>query len=205
MRVLLACFASLAAASPAAAQQAGTGTGYPSDKVLAAFATACSGVEDPAVMRASALAAGWTEIVPDPASQLGRLIAMGEAEVRKDAEIKVLRGLFLKRTVAGRSLFLVGSGIELGTLHSYGCRLYDFAAPEPIPAEALESWAVRKPNQTQAQGGVVRHVWNPGLKPGHMEMEVSFVAQDAPIRREPLFSALSGLAMTATAMESLEQ
>jgi hypothetical protein len=205
MRILLACLASLAAASPAAAQQAGAAMDYPSDKVLAAFATACSGAEDPAVMRASALAAGWTEFVPDPASQLARLIAVGEAEVRKDSEVGILPGLVLRRTVAGRGLFLVGSGIELGNLRSYGCRLYDFAAPGPIPAEALESWAVRKPSQTQTQEGVVRHVWNPGLKPGHMEMEVSFVAQDAPVRREPLFSALSGLTMTATAMELLEQ
>jgi hypothetical protein len=205
MRPLLACLAWLAAASPAAAQGADAGTAYPADKVLAAFATACSGVEVPAVMRASVLAAGWTEIVPEPASQVARLIAAGQAEVRKDGEIKILPGIVASRTVAGRGLFLVGSGIELGKLHSYGCRVYDFAATEAVTAEALERWAVRKPNDTQAQAGAVRNVWNPGLKPGHMEMEVSFVARDAPIRREPLFSALSGLAMTATAMESLDQ
>jgi hypothetical protein len=130
---------------------------------------------------------------------------VGQAEASKDAEIKLLPGIVARRTVAGRDLFLVGSGIELGKLHSYGCRVYDFAATEALTAEALKRWAVRKPNDAQAQAGAVRNVWNPGLKPGHMEMEVSFVAQDAPIRREPLFSALSGLAMTATAMELIEK
>lgn len=204
MRAAWACLAAVAAASPALAE-ASNAAPYPAEAVLAAFATACSGVEDPAVVRASASAAGWIEIVPDPASQVARLIAVGRAEASKDPETKLLPGILRARTVAGRTLFLVGSGVALGSLRSYGCRLFDFAATDPIPPEALENWAVRKPTHSESVEGVIRHVWNPGMKPGHMEMEVSFVAQDAPIRQEPLFSALSGLTLTATAMELLDK
>ena len=207
-RIAPAVLALLAAPSLASAQTpaaAGNPALYPAEKVLAAFATACSGVENPAVLRASALAAGWKEISPDPASQVGRLIAAGMGEIAKDPETKILPGLVLTRIVEGRELFLVASGVEIEALRAYGCRIYDFSAPAAISPEELERWAVRKPNDSQSQQGAVRHVWNPGLKPGHMEMEVSFVPQDAPIRREPLFASLSGLIFTATAMEPIEK
>ena len=46
--------------------------------------------------------------------------------------------------------------------------------------------------------GFSKNVWNPGLKPGHMEMEVSYAAPGALAATG---IPLTGLVLTATAVE----
>lgn len=177
---------------------------YPAREVLEAFATACSGIENMAVAQASVIAAGWQPIPPEDKGELMQLVAYGKAMLAKsDPDMKLIEGGEYRKTVAGRDLGLALSGVDLETIRSQGCRVYDFAATAPISPEDLESWAVRKPNDTQTPAeGLVKQVWNPGLKPGHMEMEVSFAAPGA---LKTLDIPLSGLIFTATAMEFLKK
>ena len=177
---------------------------YPAREVLAAFATACSGIENMAVAKASIVAAGWQPIPADDKGALRQLVDYGKARlVESDPEAKLLAGGEYRMAVAGRELSLALSGVDLETIRSQGCRVYDFAATAPISAENLEDWAVRKPgSSTEPAPGIIKHVWNPGLKPGHMEMEVSYAAPGALAGTG---IPLTGLVFTATAMEFLKK
>jgi hypothetical protein len=185
---------------------------YPAREVLEAFATACSGIEIPAVASASLQAAGWEAIDPAADSQIGRILAGGRAAMEaadvadpEGPQTTMTDGGTYRREVAGRELFAIVSGVVLDDVASYGCRIYDLSAPAPLTPDELESWAVRKPQMVPTGlPGATKHVWNPGLKPGHIEMEVSFVPRGtrlpAPIADIPL----SGLVMTASALEFLD-
>lgn len=175
---------------------------YPVEAVLAAFAAGCGKVHEPAQAEAAARQAGWRVAVPEPGSPIARLVAGGQAAVREDPEATILPGATMTREVAGRTLYLVFSGVRYDSVAGRGCRVYDFDAPAPLAPGLLTDWVGRAPSQSQSQSGVTRHVWNPGLAEGQMELEISFVAADAPVRAQPLFSALSGVALVATAMES---
>lgn len=193
----------LALAAQAAGEEPAEPEPYPARAVLAAFATACSGIEDVEVARASARAAGWKEFEPDAASAIGRIVSLGAGMMAQAAPaVETIDGGVWRRDVAGRELFLVISGVRDPQVSSHGCRLYDLDAPAPIDAEDLRAWAARDP-ESAALGipGGVKYVWNPGLKPGHMEMEASFVPQGAALP-EPLAGIpLSGLVLTASAVE----
>ena len=178
---------------------------YPWSEVLNAFATACSGVENAAVNRASVAAAGWEEYQPDADDALGQIVAYGieaiDEEALEDDEspTEMLPGSTWRMTVADRPLHLALSGVRIDDISSTGCRIYDFDAPQPPRIDALESWAVRTPTSTESPAeGLIKYIWNPGMKPGHMEMEIAFVAPGAnPIKDVPL----SGLVLTATDLE----
>ena len=173
MRLLAPLVLAAALPCPLQAQDAD----YPAHEVLAAFATACSGVENTAGK--DALAASVAGEGADAPEQLGG------GEFRKD--------------VAGRTLYLAVSGLLTGDIETRGCRVYDFDAPRGLTAEELERWAVRAPNDRQELGGgMSRATFNPGLKPGHMEMEAYFV----PAGAEPLPGIdLQGIGLVATAIE----
>ena len=182
---------------------------YPHRDVLDAFATACSGVEVPAVTHASVLAAGWQKIEPAPDTQIARIVNGGAAAVAAEntadpegPQAEMLPGGIYRKEVAGRELFAVISGVTFGDIASYGCRVYDLAATQGIPGEELERWAVRPPiGEVTGLPGVTKFVWNPGLKPGHMEMEVSFMPAGTPLPQPISDIPVSGLILTATAME----
>jgi hypothetical protein len=181
---------------------------YPARDVLTAFAAACAGVDQADSGRATALAAGWREADPEPGGQLATLLSEAKAalarEVAREGPAEALPGAVLFTEVGGRSLALVTSGVVMEGMVGRGCRVYDFAAPEKIALDELKSWAGREPNQYETREGMTRAVWNPGLKTGQMEMEVSFVAPDAPIRKHPLFRSLSGVVLVATAIDLRE-
>lgn len=196
----------------AAAGQTAEPAPYPARDVLDAFATACSGIESPAVAKASVLAAGWEAIEPAAESRIGRIIAGGLAAMKaQDAADPdgpkgemVASGVY-RREVSGRELFAVISGVSFGESASYGCRVYDLDAPASLTVKDLEQWAVREP-QPVATGlpGATKFVWNPGLKPGHMEMEASFVPDGTKLPEPIAGIPLSGLVLTATAIDILE-
>jgi|GEM_PF-1722827 len=191
------------------ADRAVADNGYPLRKVLEAFGTACSGVEVTAVTQASAQAAGWDRFEPAPDSAIGQIIASGLRLVAEDDDgdpVEIIDGGVWSKQVAGRDLVLIISGATFSGIASYGCRVYDLAAPAAPTAEQLQEWAVREPQQVfTGLPGAYKFVWNPGLKPGHMEMEASFVPQGtvlpAPLEGIPL----SGLVLTASALEFLDQ
>jgi hypothetical protein len=193
----------LAAALPGAAQA--QDAEYPAGEVLAAFATACSGVEDTAVNLASAEAAGWQRLASDADTPITRLVRQGKdalaASVAAEAGTAPaeLGGGEFRKVVADRTLYLAVSGLMIGDMATRGCRLYDFDAPRGLTAEELEQWAVRAPNDRQElPGGMSKATFNPGLKPGHMEMEAYFV----PTGAQPLPGIeLQGIGLVATAIE----
>ncbi|HEY6815822.1 MAG TPA: hypothetical protein VI168_09810 [Croceibacterium sp.] len=178
---------------------------YPAGAVLAAFATACSGVEDTAVNLASAEASGWERLAADADTPINTLVRQGEealaASVEEEggeAPQRLGSGEF-RKVVAERTLYLAISGLMLGDIATRGCRLFDFDAPRGLTAEELEQWAVRAPNDRQElPGGSTKATFNPGLKPGHMEMEAYFV----PAGAQPLPGIdLRGIGLVATAIE----
>lgn len=177
---------------------------YPADTVLAAFATACSGIENMDVAKASASAAGWEvfDTVAHPDSAISKIIDYGKEAIAQDDETTMIDGGAYRHVVSGRELFLVLSGVSVDTVQVQGCRIYDLAATAPIDEETLEDWAVRAPQAVPVGlNNVTKQIWNPGLKPGHMEMEVSFIPQDADLGAAFGELPLSGLVFIATAME----
>lgn len=178
---------------------------YPAGEVLAAFATACSGVENTAVNLASAEAAGWERLAADADTPITRLVQQGQdalaASVEQEAgeAPEMLGSGEFRKLVGDRTLYLAVSGLMIGDIATRGCRLFDFDAPRGLTAEELELWAVRAPNDRQElPGGSTRATFNPGLKPGHMEMEAYFV----PAGAQPLPGIdLRGIGLVATAIE----
>lgn len=176
---------------------------YPIDAVLAAFATACSGVENTAVNLASADAAGWVRLPENSDSPVSKLTRAGKQAVMAlaadGATITTLDGGEFRKEVSGRTLYLAISGTRQGNINVRGCRLYDFAAPAAPTSKQLHDWSGRDPNDSQAsQQSIVRHVFNPGLKPGHMEMEIFYIPPGTTL--VPGFE-LSGLSLVASALE----
>lgn len=177
---------------------------YPAREVLAAFATACSGAENGAVNLASASAAGWERLPADADTPVSRLARAGAAAVASEAEDgedapQLLEGAEYRQVVAGRTLYLAVSGVRTGKIAVRGCRLFDFAATAPLSADDLHDWSVREPTATQdLPDGVRKITYNPGLKAGHMAMEIYFVPPGAqPV---PGFE-LGGLTLVASALE----
>ncbi|WP_299324397.1 hypothetical protein [Parasphingopyxis sp.] len=197
--------AGLAISAPAAADDHVSTGDYPLDDILAAFATACSGVEDPAVNRASVEAAGWELYEPDADSIMGRLITFGRAAIEneelEDGETptEILDNGVFRRTISGRSLHIVLSGARIDEIRTTGCRLYDFEATAEPDAETLSSWARRAPEAvSRPSDGLVAYKWNGGLKPGHLDMEIFFAAPDAEL---PMNIPISGLTLSASNLE----
>lgn len=189
----------LAVSAPAAAEPSVTAADYPLREVLSAFATACSGTEDSAVNIASATAAGWERLPADADTPISRLVRQGrDALAAEDPSAELAEGGEFRKVVAGRTLYLAVSGVRSEGLTSRGCRVFDFAAPSAPAAEELERWAVRAPVAASGPGGASKFTWNPGLKPGHMEMEIIFVPPGA--RPLPGFD-VSGLVLIASAVE----
>lgn len=177
---------------------------YPAREVLAAFATACSGAEDSAVSMASANAAGWERLPADADTPVSRLARAGAAAVAAEADDGedaplLLEGAEYRKVVAGRTLYLAISGVKTDRIAVRGCRLFDFAATAPLTPEDLHDWSVREPSGTQdLPDGVRKITYNPGLKPGHMAMEIFFVPAGA--KPVPGFE-LGGLTLVASALE----
>ena len=182
---------------------------YPMEPVLGAFATACSGIEIVSVAQASVSAAGWERFEPAADSAIGQIVSSGTrllAEMDPDDQPEVIDGGIWRQQIAGRELFIVISGVKDSGVGSYGCRLYDLAAPRAPTAEQLQDWAVREPQQVfTGIPGAYKFTWNPGLKPGHMEMEASFVQQGTVLPAPLTGIPLSGIVLTASALEFLDQ
>jgi len=121
-----------------------------------------------------------------------------DALAAEDPAAELVEGSEFRKVVAGRTLYLAISGVRSEGMTARGCRVFDFTAPSAPTAEELERWAVRPPIATPGPEGASKFTWNPGLKPGHMEMEIIFVPPGS--RPLPGFD-VSGLALIASAVE----
>ena len=173
---------------------------YPAEAVLAAFGTACATAEDFAVARAGLLAGGWVLVPEDDSNPLGKLTQFGRQATSKMEGVKELPGSgSFSRKLAGRTLYVSLSGVNLEGIISKGCRLYDFDATTAFAAEQLRDWAVREPNETKEPGeGLIETTWNPGLKPGHMEMKILFVPQGSATGKA---LGVTGLSLSTSVMD----
>ena len=178
---------------------------YPAGEVLKEFAAVCVGVDQADSGKARAIAAGWRETAPEPGSRLAVFLSDTQAllakEMAEEGPATALPTSVLAKEVSGRSLALITSGVMIENMIGRGCRIYDFTAGEQIALEELKRWSGRDPNLYETREGLTRAVWNPGLKTGQMEMEVSFIAADATARKHPAFASLTGLVLTATAID----
>ncbi|MEM6475306.1 MAG: hypothetical protein AAF687_03990 [Pseudomonadota bacterium] len=206
MRLPLALLA-LVIAAPSLAQDAAEPAepaAYPARAVLAAFATACSGVENFAVANASAAAAGWEEYEPAETEALGQLIAVGQKMLSEIEDQDVQHVVIAyRREVAGRQLYLAINQTTADDFTSHGCRVYDFDATATMTLETLEEWAVRTPVDDSDPGvpGSVSYIWNPGLKPGHIEMAYQFAPKGALNDTDFSDVPISGHILTAQAIK----
>lgn len=156
---------------------------YPAEQVLAAFGETCRDLEDLATTEATARAAGWTSITPEPTSPIGQLVALGVSEGRKLAEaeggsIGPMR--VLRRDVAGEELIAVLSGASRDGTTVNGCRVFDVGETRQITATQAERWTGRPPTQATEDAVVSIASWEPGYAPGHDRFELYFVPADSP-------------------------
>ena len=184
----------------AAAQPALAAGEYPVREVLAAFATACSAVDDTAANAAGALAVGWERLPPDSDELVSRVARQGRRALEDDnSGVTTIPGSEYRKQVGGRTLYLAISGALLDGATARGCRVYDFTAPRAPTVEELEDWAGRPPEDPQTHRGAINYTWQPGLKPSHSDMQAIYVTPGS--RPVPGFDIGGGLALIASALE----
>ncbi|MCX7864603.1 MAG: hypothetical protein N2423_06175 [Novosphingobium sp.] len=175
---------------------------YPAREIPSALATACSRIEKLEGAGACPLAAGWDVIAPEPQSVFGPIVAFGFGSVAASGNAALRPVTTLCREVRGREVLPAQSGVSEDRFSAHACQLHEVATSVPPGEQKLSRWTARKP-ETLASGlpGGVGHVRNPGLKPGPMQMEASFVPPGARLP-PPLESlALFGIVFSATAIE----
>ena len=132
-------------------------------EMLDALKASCNRAGNIEQMKADAQGAGWEPIAEEAEPRIARLNKLGRDAVGKDGK---LSGANFRRTVAGRAVFLILSRFE-GKSGEWGagCRLYDFAATQPIDPAWLEAW-IGKPATAvdQAGEGASRRRWEPGWR-----------------------------------------
>ncbi len=172
---LLAASALLAAA-PAAAQ----GGGYPLPAVVDALRGACS--DRATVERAAAggALAGWTRAADPAKTPVGPVVALGLDAVR-GTNVQATRPAVFARTVAGRPLHIVVSGVTTGGTRVIGCRLYDTGATARVTAAAAQRVVGRAPARSVDRPELQRLSWEPGLAAGQDSFEIYFVPPDSPV------------------------
>jgi len=132
---------------------------YPAEAVLDAFTQVCRGVEDYAAAGRAAREKGWKDVAPDDDPNLRKLVDIGMKAVTDGRKVS----LNFRRTVKGRTLYLVLSRFQDAKSWANGCRVYDFTAPTALPQPLLEKWMKRPSTFRQAQEGVLTKLsWEPG-------------------------------------------
>ena len=112
---------------------------YPAGQVLDAFRAACSDLSSLEAAAARATENGW-KLAEDPdATPLGELVRFGYEQGQEALEgIGKVSGApnVYSREVAGETLYLILSGIEVADMTVTGCRAYDPEEPRTIdPSE----------------------------------------------------------------------
>jgi hypothetical protein len=157
----------LAGAEPAAAAP----PPYPVAAVLSLFAKSCRGIDDYAATVKAARETGWESVPASAEPHLSKLVEIGMRAVPDGRKT----GANFRQALDGRTLYLVLSRYEDTKIWGNGCRLYDFAAPAPLPESALEAWMKRPSTFRQARPGVLtKSTWQPGWTP-EITVEAAYV------------------------------
>ena len=155
---------------------------YPTVPVLAAFRAACSDLTTLSVAADKVTKAGWTAQNPD-ATPVGELVRFG----REQGE-KALAGVgkileapnVYSRKVAGETLYLVLSGVEVIDMTLIGCRGYDPDETRSIDPKDAERWMGRAPDLAVDKPEATRLKWEPGLTPQQDSFEIYHVPAGSP-------------------------
>lgn len=133
---------------------------YPAEAVLEAFGRVCRDVADyPATLR-SARALGWKGVAASEEPHLQKLVSLGMGGEASEGRKQTAS---FRRAVEGRTLYLALSRYADAKGWGNGCRVYDFAARQPLPQPVVEKWMKRPADFRQAQEGVlVKLSWEPG-------------------------------------------
>jgi len=158
---------------------------YPTDQVLAAFAEVCRHVDDLEQAEADAGRLGWTRFIPEAASPLGQLIALGRAEAQKvfaeQSGGSMSDPVTLRRGVAGEELALVFSEVSTGGETVRGCRVYDIGETRQLGVAEAEKWLGRAPTRQASEPGIATMAtWHPGYQAGHDSFELFYVPANSP-------------------------
>ena len=153
--------------------------------LFAAFKGVCRNVRSMDAMAGAARKGKWREVPPSAHPNLESLVVKGrEAVLAKEPDAR-LSGTQYRRTVAGRTLYLVTTRYaDKDGAWSNGCRLYDFAATAPLAAETLSALMGKATTGVQPLAdGHSKYLWEPGWKSGH-SVEASFVTGTDPVSQK---------------------
>jgi len=182
--------AAVAAAAPADAT--------PVRNALAEFDRMCSRAQEREAYLAAAPGAGWEPHQPAADSQLGRVIAIGEAAASQaptpatgqTGDARIVNSVF-RKMANGRELFLLVSRITVpGMERSLECRVYDFAAPAPTEAE-ITAWTTTAPANRASEQGLTAYGWFPGFRQGFSRIDVTHLNPSSPLAAQFPISGLS--------------
>ncbi|QPQ54152.1 hypothetical protein IC614_07180 [Allosphingosinicella flava] len=173
---------------------------YPADAVLTAFEEACANVVDLDLARRELGKTEWQEFTPEVGTPVEKLISLGK-EMLGDS-IKMRPTHAFRRTVAGESLHLILSGVEMEGIWLNGCRLYDFEEERRIDPALVTAGLHRDPAETIERAGVLaKTVWEPGYKAEHEAMELYHIPKESPAKQA---LGVSGISLVAKAQGTLE-
>ncbi len=172
----------------------GSSPAYPADEVLSAFAQTCGSGETLASMEAASTANGWERYTPEPDSLLGELVELGQ-----DMSGGFAGGTYRKE-IAGRELHLALSEVE-GETTERGCRMYDFAAEQALPIEALAAWAGSQPGDVSGEAflPMLNVEWGEGVVGNAYKTQILFIPANHPFAEA---FGMRGLSFIANYAES---
>lgn len=168
---------------------------YPAAEVLGAFRAACENTRKFERLEKKLPKTGWEALPEGVEPRIAQLVAKGKAAL-EDGE--KLDGHEYRKTVAGRSLYLVTSRVtDKSGIWAAGCRVYDFEASSPVADATLVEWMKREPTHKEElpNGGVIRK-WEPGWRSG-VGVDVDFAGHGGEFNAK---FGLSGVVMIASSI-----
>jgi hypothetical protein len=206
-RLLPLCLAGLACTAPACAGSAAAKeTAYPAAEVLGAAKDACSDLSSRDAAASRIATRGWTKAADPYATPVGELVRFGYEAGRKVVEGqggKLDDGpLVFSREIAGETLHLVISSVEMSGTAVLGCRTYDVGETRRIDQAQAAAWAGRKPDQVVDRAELAKYTWEPGLIPGQDSFEIFYVPAGSPLIG---LIKISGIAIKADQVRELQR
>jgi len=206
-RLISLCLAGLAGIActgvPAAAEAAAP---YPAAQVLGAAKDACADLSSRDAAAAKVSASGWTKAADPYATPVGELVRLGYEAGRELVEGqggKLDNGpLVFSRAVAGETLHLVLSSVDVAGTTVIGCRTYDVAETRKIEQPEVAAWAGREPDAVVDRAELVKYTWEPGLTAGQDSFEVFYVPAGSPLMA---LVKVSGIAIKADQVSELQR
>jgi hypothetical protein len=156
---------------------------YPTVPVLDAFRAACSDLSTLDAAAAKAKQSGW-RLADDPdQTPVGEMVRSGyeqqQHELQGVGHVMSQPSVY-SRAVAGETLYLMLSGVEVADMTLIGCRGYDPDEVRNIDPKDAERWMGRAPDLAVDKPEATRLKWEPGLTPEQNSFEIYHVPAGSP-------------------------